>query len=57
MLLHMKTHLQKENKEILKTNEVSAPTLFVGVGGTGCKIVKKVADLCAPEEKEKCYIN
>ena len=41
-----------ENKEILKTNEVSAPTLFVGVGGTGCKIVKKVADLCAPEEKE-----
>lgn len=41
-----------ENKEVLKTNEVSAPTLFVGVGGTGCKIVKKVADLCAPEEKE-----
>ena len=41
-----------ENKEILKTNEVSAPTLFVGVGGTGCKIVKKVADLCAPQEKE-----
>ena len=34
-----------ENKEILKTNEVSAPTLFVGVGGTGCKIVSKVADL------------
>ena len=39
-------------KEKLKTNEVPAPTLFVGVGGTGCKIVKKVADLCAPEEKE-----
>ncbi len=39
-------------KEILKPNEVAAPTLFVGVGGTGCKIVKKVADLCAPEEKE-----
>lgn len=42
-----------ENKrENLKPNEVAAPTLFVGVGGTGCKIVKKVADLCAPEEKE-----
>ena len=39
-------------KEKLKPNEVVAPTLFVGVGGTGCKIVKKVADLCAPEEKE-----
>ena len=39
-------------KEQLKTNEVAAPTLFVGVGGTGCKIVKKVADLCAPAEKE-----
>lgn len=42
----------KKNAEILKPNEVVAPTLFVGVGGTGCKIVKKVADLCAPEEKE-----
>lgn len=39
-------------KETLKPNEVAAPTLFVGVGGTGCKIVKKVADLCAPKEKE-----
>lgn len=39
-------------KENLKPNEVVAPTLFVGVGGTGCKIVKKVADLCRPEEKE-----
>ena len=38
--------------EKLKPNEVAAPTLFVGVGGTGCKIIKKVADLCAPEEKE-----
>ena len=42
----------KNNKEILKANDVPAPTLFVGVGGTGCKIVKKVADLCAPKEKE-----
>ena len=40
------------NKEKLKANEVVAPTLFVGVGGTGCKIVKKVSDLCAPAEKE-----
>ena len=38
--------------EKLKPNEVAAPTLFVGLGGTGCKIVKKVAELCAPEEKE-----
>ncbi|MBR5521190.1 MAG: hypothetical protein IKU54_04255 [Oscillospiraceae bacterium] len=42
----------ENRKEKLKPNEVAAPTLFVGVGGTGCKIVKKVADLCAPEEKE-----
>ncbi len=40
------------NKEKLKPNEVAAPTLFVGVGGTGSKIVKKVADLCRDEEKE-----
>ena len=39
-------------KEKIKPNEVVAPTLFVGVGGTGCKIVKKVADLCQPAEKE-----
>ena len=38
--------------EKLKPNEVAAPTLFVGVGGTGSKIVKKVAELCLPEEKE-----
>ena len=42
----------ENKKENIKPNEVAAPTLFVGVGGTGCKIVKKVADLCAPEEKE-----
>lgn len=44
--------VMETRKENLKPNEVAAPTLFVGVGGTGCKIVKKVADLCAPEEKE-----
>ena len=39
-------------KEVLKPNEVKAPTLFVGVGGTGSKIVKLVAEMCRPEEKE-----
>lgn len=39
-------------KEKLSPNVVAAPTLFVGVGGTGCKIVKKVADACHPEERE-----
>ena len=39
-------------KETLKPNEITAPTLFVGVGGTGGKIVKKVAEMCRPEEKE-----
>ena len=42
----------KKHKEQLKPNIIPAPTLFVGVGGTGCKIVKKVADLCHPAEKE-----
>lgn len=40
------------NKELIKANEVVAPTLFVGVGGTGCKIVKGVAEKCQPSEKE-----
>lgn len=39
-------------KEILKPNDVQAPTLFIGVGGTGCKIVRKVADMCHPAERE-----
>ena len=39
-------------KEMIKANEVVAPTLFVGVGGTGCKIVKLVADKCQEKEKE-----
>ena len=33
-------YTMSENKEILKTNEVSAPTLFVGVGGTGVALRK-----------------
>ena len=39
-------------KEILKPNDVQAPTLFVGVGGTGCKIIRKVAEMCHPAERE-----
>lgn len=40
------------NVEKLKANVVEAPTIFIGVGGTGCKIVKKVYNLCAPGEKD-----
>ena len=39
-------------KENIKPNEVLAPTLFIGVGGTGCGIVKMVAEMCRPEERE-----
>lgn len=39
-------------KEKIKPNEVSAPTIFIGVGGTGTDIVKGVAELCRPEETE-----
>ena len=39
-------------KEILKDNVVDALTLFVGVGGTGSKIVTRVAELCSPGEVE-----
>lgn len=39
-------------KEIIKDNIVEAPTLFVGVGGTGCDIVKLVAEMCKPGEVE-----
>lgn len=41
-----------KKQEQIKANEVVAPTLFIGVGGTGCKIVKKVADKCQDKEKE-----
>ena len=40
------------SKENLKPNKIEAPTLFVGLGGTGCQIVKMVADMCRPEEME-----
>lgn len=39
-------------KENLKPNIMEAPTLFVGVGGTGCDIVTRVAKMCRPEEME-----
>lgn len=40
------------SKENIKNNVVEAPTLFIGVGGTGGRIVKRVADLCRPGETE-----
>ncbi len=40
------------SKEIIKENIVDAPTLFIGVGGTGCNIVKRVAEMCRPSEVE-----
>jgi hypothetical protein len=39
-------------KEIIKANIVDAPTLFIGVGGTGCGIIRMVAEMCRPEEVE-----
>ena len=39
-------------KEIIKENVVDAPTLFIGIGGTGCDIVKRVAEKCLPGETE-----
>lgn len=39
-------------KEVLKENVVEAQTLFIGVGGTGCRIIKRVHDLCRPGEME-----
>ncbi|MCD8150245.1 MAG: tubulin-like doman-containing protein [Clostridiales bacterium] len=39
-------------KENIKPNTVGAPTIFIGVGGTGSEIVRRVAEMCRPEEKE-----
>ena len=40
--------MQKEKE----TNHYDgAPTLFVGVGGTGSEIIRKLVNLCSPEEK------
>ena len=38
--------------EKIKSNSVAARTLFVGVGGTGSKIVTRVAEMCRPGETE-----
>ena len=40
------------SKEKVKINQVEAPTLFIGVGGTGCDIVKQVAEMCRPGETD-----
>ena len=40
------------SKENLKTNVVAAPTLFIGAGGTGCRILKRMAEMCRPGETE-----
>ena len=40
------------SKEKVMINQVEAPTLFIGVGGTGCDIVKQVAEMCRPGETE-----
>lgn len=34
-------------KEILKENVVEAQTLFIGVGGTGCRIIKRCMTFAA----------
>ena len=39
-------------KERIKENVIDAPTLFVGVGGTGCRIGRRVAERRRPGERE-----
>lgn len=41
-----------KSRENLKQNVVDAPTLFVGVGGTGCRIVCRVKDMCGEKALE-----
>ncbi len=38
--------------EETKANEVNAAYLFLGIGGAGCDIVKRVAKRCHPAERE-----
>ena len=40
------------SKENIKANVVAAPTLFIGAGGTGCRILKRMAEMCKPGETE-----
>lgn len=42
----------KRIKEELKANEVNAAYLFLGIGGAGCDIVKRIAKRCHPAERE-----
>ena len=42
----------KRLKEELKPNEVNAAYLFLGIGGAGCDIVKRIAKRCHPAERE-----
>ncbi|MBQ7969334.1 MAG: hypothetical protein IJ292_05890 [Clostridia bacterium] len=42
----------KRLKEDLKPNEVNAAYLFLGIGGAGCDIVKRIAKRCHPAERE-----
>lgn len=42
----------KRIKEELKPNEVNAAYLFLGIGGAGCDIVKRIAKRCHPSERE-----
>ncbi|MBO4950822.1 MAG: hypothetical protein J6E38_07400 [Clostridia bacterium] len=42
----------KRINEDLKPNEVNAAYLFLGIGGAGCDIVKRIAKRCHPAERE-----
>ncbi len=42
----------KRFNEELKPNEVNAAYLFLGIGGAGCEIVKRIAKRCHPAERE-----
>jgi len=42
----------KRITEELKPNEVNAAYLFLGIGGAGCDIVKRVAKRCHPAERD-----
>jgi len=41
-----------ENNNTVKANEINATYLFLGVGGCGCDIVKRIAKRCHPLERE-----
>lgn len=37
-------------KEKVEANKVNAPTLFIGTGGIGCRIIKGIADRCVKDD-------